>query len=214
KMGNDLVPPFQYLSSYGFGSGVVFGSDLTYSPALYQSGTPNPFITWEVANNFNFGLESRLFNHSLTFELDFFKERRNNILVKRNASVPNFTGLTLPDENFGIVDNKGVEMALGYNGKTGSFSYNLHGTFSFARNKVIEFDEPERSVPWQVRTGKPQGAQLLYKSIGVFRDEEHVNSMPHVPGARPGDLIIEDYDKDGQITPDDRILIPLTEDPE
>src|SRR5690606_85475 len=153
-------------------------------------------------------------NHSLTFELDFFKERRNNILVKRNASVPNFTGLTLPDENFGIVDNKGVEMALGYNGKTGSFSYNLHGTFSFARNKVIEFDEPERSVPWQVRTGKPQGAQLLYKSIGVFRDEEHVNSMPHVPVARPGDLIIEDYDKDGQITPDDRILIPLTEDPE
>lgn len=214
KMGNDLVPSFQYLSSYGFGTGTILGSDLIYSPALYQLGTPNPYITWEVANNFNWGLESRLFNNSLSLDVDFFRERRSNILVKRNASVPAFTGLTLPDENFGIVENSGVETMLGYNGKASSLSYNLNASFSFARNKVIEFDEPERSVPWQVRTGKQQGAELLYKSIGVFRDVDHVNSMPHVPGARPGDLIIEDYDKDGEITPDDRILIPLTADPE
>src|SRR5690606_19187182 len=36
KMGNDLVPAFQYLSSYNFGAGGVYGSDADYSPALYQ----------------------------------------------------------------------------------------------------------------------------------------------------------------------------------
>jgi len=214
KMGNDLVPAFQYLSSYNFGTGGVYGNDANYSPALYLSGTPNPNITWEVANIVNVGFESYFFNNKLSFEMDFFKERRSNILIKRNASVPQFTGLTLPDENFGIVDNRGFEMMAGYNGRAGDFSYKLNGSFSFVRNKIVEFDEPQRSVPGQIRTGKPQGAHLLYKSIGVFRDEEHVNSLPHVSGARPGDLIIQDLDEDGQITPDDRYLLSRTEDPE
>jgi hypothetical protein len=160
------------------------------------------------------GFESYLFNYSLSLDVDFFYERRSNILVKRNASVPNFTGLDLPDENFGIVDNRGVEMVLGYKGGFSDFSYNLNAGFAFARNKVVEFDEPLRNVPWQITTGKPQGAHLLYKYEGIFRDEAHVESLPHVPGASPGDIIIRDVDNDGDIDPDDRILIPLTADPE
>jgi TonB-linked SusC/RagA family outer membrane protein len=212
QMGNDLVQPFQYLSSYNFDTGIILGS--IYSPALYQSGTPNPNITWEVAKMYNLGFESYLFNYSLSLDVDFFYERRSNILVKRNASVPNFTGLDLPDENFGIVDNRGVEMVLGYKGGFSDFSYNLNAGFAFARNKVVEFDEPLRNVPWQITTGKPQGAHLLYKYEGIFRDEAHVESLPHVPGASPGDIIIRDVDNDGDIDPDDRILIPLTADPE
>lgn len=214
QMGNDLVSHFQYLASYAFGTGGVFGDNRAYSTGLYQTGTPNPFITWEVANVFNFGWESMFLNNRMSFDVDLFYERRNNILVQRDASVPRFTGISLPDENFGIVDNKGFEAILGYNQRTGAVRYGFSGNFAFSRNIVQEFDEPERSVPWQVRTGGPQGAQLLYRSAGVFRDWDHVNSLPHVPGARPGDIIIEDYDGDGQITPDDRTLFPLTTTPE
>lgn len=136
------------------------------------------------------------FNSDLFLNTNFFYERRNNILVTRNASVPNFTGLLLPDENFGIVENRGVELELGFSKQQADFSYGISGNFAFVRNNVIEMDEPERSVTWQTRTGHPQGATLLYKSIGIFRDEEQINSMPHVTGARPGDVIIEDYDGD------------------
>jgi TonB-dependent starch-binding outer membrane protein SusC len=214
QMGNDLVDHFQYLASYAFGRGTIFGSNRAYNLGLYQTGTPNPFITWEVANVFNVGWESMFLNNKMTFDVDLFHERRNNILVRRDASVPQFTGISLPDENFGIVDNRGLEMVLGYNERQGSFRYGFNGNFAFVRNKIVEVDEPERNVPWQVRTGLPQGAHLIYRSIGIFRDEAHVNSLPHVAGARPGDIIIEDYDGDGQITPDDRQLFPLTTTPE
>ncbi|MEX0778746.1 MAG: TonB-dependent receptor [Balneolales bacterium] len=214
QMGNDLVDPFQYLSSYEYGTGGVYGANRTYSSSLSQSGVPNPFITWEVANVYNTGWEARFLNHKLIFDADFFYERRSNILVQRNASVPQFTGISLPDENFGIVDNKGFELILGYQETQRDFSYGINGNFTFARNKVIEYDEPERSVPWQVRTGNPQGSQLLYNSEGIFRDMDHVNSLPHVTGAQPGDIIIEDYDGDGEITSADRILFPKTANPE
>lgn len=214
QLGNDLVNPFQYLTSYGVSTGYVLGSDRTYATGLSQSGAVNPNITWEVANVYNVGFESYLLRNKITFNADFFYQRRNNILVKRNASVPTFTGIQLPDENYGIVDNKGFEVVLGYNDRAGDFVYSINGNLAFARNKVVEFDEPASQVPWQRLTGHPQGTQLLYKSMGIFRDEDQVSKTPHVPGARPGDIIIEDYDGDGEITTDDRILFPKSVNPE
>jgi hypothetical protein len=128
--------------------------------------------------------------------------------------VPNFTGITLPNENFGIVDNKGFELELGYEELKGLITYGINGNFAFARNRVVEFDEPEVTVPWQRLTGHPQGSILIYRSLGVFRDIEQVNSYPHVSGAGPGDIIIEDYDGDKEITFDDQILLDKTEVPE
>jgi TonB-dependent starch-binding outer membrane protein SusC len=214
QLGNDLVDPFQYLSSYQFSTGYVLGAARNYSTGLGLSGATNPNITWEVANVYNAGFESFMMNNKITLNADFFYQRRNNILVRRNASVPNFTGIQLPDENFGIVESRGFEIVLGYRDRAGDFSYAVNGNIAFARNKVVEFDEPASQVEWQRLTGNPQGTQLLYKSMGIFRDADEISKTPHVPGAQPGDIIIQDYDGDGEITADDRILFPKTVNPE
>ena len=213
KLGNDLIDPFQYLSSYELSTGAVLGSKV-YSAGLSQEVASNPFITWEVADVYNVGFESLMLNNRLEFNLDLFYQRRSDILVKRNVSVPQFTGINLPDENFGIVDSKGFEAALGYNNQINSFSYAVNANLAFSRNEVIEFDEPARNVPWQRLTGHPQGTELLYNAIGIFRDQEQIDNTPHVGGARPGDIIIEDFDNNGEINNDDRILFPKTADPE
>ncbi len=214
QMGNDEVDAFQYLSTYAFGTGMIFGSDKTYTAGIYQNSTPNPIITWEVANVFNAGFESMFLNNKLKLDFDYFYQRRNNILITRNASVPGYTGVSLPDENYGIVDNKGFEIVLGYADKVGDWSLGINGNFAFARNSVVEFDEPARNVDWQVQTGHPMGCALLYKSNGIFRDAAHVESLPHVSGARAGDIIIEDFNGDEIINNDDRVLYDQTVDPE
>ena len=214
QMGNDRIDPFQYLNMYGFARGIPLGESKSYEVGLAQVGAPNPAITWEVANMYNFGWESMFLDSKISFETDLFFERRNNILVQRDVSVPRFAGIDLPDENFGIVDNYGIETVLGYNNQMGDFNFGLEGNFAFVRNRIVESDEPERPVPWQVRTGKPQGAQLLYRAIGIFNNWDEVNSTPHVTGAQPGDIIIEDYDGDKEITGADRQLFPLTTTPE
>jgi len=151
QMGNDAVAAFQYLTLYGFSTGIVTGSSKSYSASLLQSSTPNPKITWEVANIFNAGFESQWFDGKIRWDVDAFYQRRSNILWKKDASVPDFTGITLPDENFGIVDNKGFESVLGYSDQTGNFGYSVTANFAFARNKIIEYDErPE------LRNGKSE----------------------------------------------------------
>ena len=212
QLGNDRVDAFQYLTSYEFDDGNVFGP-LIYAAGLSQSSTANPNITWEVANIYNTGFESTILK-KITLNTDFFYQRRSDILVQRDASVPNFTGIELPDENYGIVDSKGFEIELGFNDMKNNFSYGFSGNVSFSRNKIIEFDEPARNVDWQVRTGHPQGALLMYRAIGVFRDEAHLASLPHVAEAEPGDIILEDYDKSGEINSEDQILFDKTDVPE
>jgi TonB-linked SusC/RagA family outer membrane protein len=213
RMGNDRVDPFQYLASYSFGTGGVYGASGTYYNSLYQNVTPNPNITWELANTTNVGFESSFLN-DFFLNADFFYERRSQILVQRNASVPDFSGISLPSENFGIVDSRGLELELGYQTQKTDFSYGISGNFALAKNKVIEFDEPANVIPWQQKTGHPIGAALLHHAIGIFDDQADIDAHPHVTGAIPGDVIIEDVDGDGKITASDKILFDKTSVPE
>ena len=50
-----------------------------------------PDLTWEIVNKANVGLELGLFNGMVDLQVDFFDERRNNILVELN-SIPATSG--------------------------------------------------------------------------------------------------------------------------
>jgi len=215
KMGMDPGNPFQYLNTYGISSGMVFGTGSSIETAVGPPTVANPNITWETQANYNVGLDSKWFSDLISFNLDLFYNRRDNILAARDASVPNFTGLSLPQENIGTVDNRGIEVELGVH-KTvlSDLRLDVSGNFSFNHNKVVFYDEPARVVPWQVRTGHPYNPLLIYNCIGVFKDQAAVDNYAHWTGAKPGDLIFEDVSGDGKITSDDRILVDHNDSPE
>jgi TonB-linked SusC/RagA family outer membrane protein len=212
KMGNDLVDAFQYLTAYGYGSPYVIGNkDVN---GLVQSGVPNPNITWETAVTWNAGLDAQLWNGLLGVEFDYFKTRRSDILTKRSAIIPDYTGLVLPDENIGIVDNKGFELVLTHDHAIGDLRYRLSGNVSFARNKVIFSDEQPAAEPYQLATGKPIDAQLYYISLGIFKDQADIDSYPHFLNARPGDIKYEDVNGDGNLDSRDQVRFGETKTPE
>jgi TonB-linked SusC/RagA family outer membrane protein len=215
QQGNDNITAFQYLLKYTFGRNYVFnGMD---AQGVYQVGFPNQNVTWEVADTYNAGLDGTLWNGLLGFELEVFKTQRSNILTKRSASIPNYTGLLeLPDENIGKVANSGVELQLRHDRRAGKVNYGVSGNFMYARNKVIFIDE----TPWPEghdylkAEGKPLGAGLAYKTLGIYRDQAEIDAYPHIPSVRPGDLKFEDIDGDGSITSLDRTRRNLTSFPE
>ena len=56
----------------------------------------------------------KFLNGDLAFTIDYFYNKRSDILWKRNASVPSTSGLVLPDENLGKVQNQGVDFNIDY----------------------------------------------------------------------------------------------------
>jgi TonB-linked SusC/RagA family outer membrane protein len=215
QMGMDPGDPFQYQNSYSLGSGMVFGTSGGIETVVGPPTVANPNITWETQTTKNIGFESKLFNDFISFNFEYFYNIRKDILASRDASVPDFTGLSLPSENIARVDNKGFEVEAGvHKNLTSDLRLDVVGNFSWNHNEVVFKDEPARVVPWQTETGHPYNSWLMYNCIGVFADQGAVDAYPHWSGAKPGDLIFEDVSGDGVINGDDRVLIDEVDVPE
>lgn len=209
-MGNDDVKAYQYMSQYQFidlneKKSMCFGDEVV--KALYESRTANPLITWEKAKTWNVGFSSQYFGGKLALDFDYFQSRRNDILITRNASIPTYSGLTLPAENLGKVKNQGLEVIATYRDHAGDFSWSVTGNFTYAKNKVLFEDEAASTPAWQRRTGHPIDGMVLYKALGIYQTQEQVDATPHIAGAKPGDLIYQDTNNDGTITWDDAIRL-------
>lgn len=212
QMGNDQIDAFQYLSTYGFSDGgVMLGGDL--NKGLYQLRSPNDAITWEVANNYDFGVEAKILGDKLALEGDYFMTKRSNILVSRSLSMPGYTGMTLPQENIAKVQNKGFELVLSHKNDIKKFHYEIIGTVTHAENKILFFDETPNLPGYQQATGKQIGAPLYYQAIGIYKTQDEVAKSVHLDGARAGDVIFKDMNDDKVIDDLDRVRQDRTENP-
>lgn len=213
ELGGDNVGSNQFINNYSFNNQYTLGS--TVVPGIDLVKLANPIVTWEKSKKTDLGLNA-VFLKNLSMEFIYFQEKRTDILLPRNASVPNVTGIVnpfgsdalLPSENIGEVDNKGIESTLGYT-HTGDFSYGISGNVTFAKSKVVFRDEAPTILEYQRETGNPLNTYLLYRANGIFRTQAELDNYPHVPGAMVGDLKYEDYNEDGKITADDQVRSEL-----
>ena len=216
EQGNDKINPFQYMTTYDYLTGVYYQQQLGgASVSTIVPGTiANPNVTWEVAKTWNVGIDGSIKGQMLTWEIEYFKTRRSNILCERNATIPIYTGMTnLPEENLGIVENQGFEMQLGHGGRSqgGDFIYNLSGNFMYAKNKVVFMDETPQPEGYEYLylTGHPMGSELYYQCIGINRTEEDLKNYPQMAGSGLGDYIYADIDGNKKIDSKDMLRSDL-----
>ena len=214
-MGMDPTSPFQFMDKYGISTGMTFGTSGAIATAVGPPSVANPLIHWETQTTYNVGFDSKLKSDMFHLNAELFYSRRDNILATKDASVPNFTGLSLPAQNIGVVDNRGFEIEAGFH-KTLKREIRLDvvGNFSYNHNTVVSIDEPKKAVAWQQLTGHPYGAWLMYQADGIYKDAAQVAATPHMAGAVPGDVIFKDVSGDGIIDGNDRILLDKVDAPE
>ncbi|MET4083883.1 TonB-linked SusC/RagA family outer membrane protein [Pedobacter sp. UYP30] len=208
QLGNDNVGQFQYYNNYAFNNSYVLGGQIQSGIDLIKLANPN--ITWEVAKKTDIGLNAT-FLKNFNIELIYFKQVRSDILSTRNASIPAVSGIVNPDggdplvpsENIGKVNSQGFEGTIGYQ-KAGPFSFGVSANATYAKSKIIFIDEAPGALAYQKQTGQPLFTYLLYNSIGIFRSQQQIDNTPHVDGTKVGDLIYQDYNKDGKINADDQ----------
>lgn len=198
QTGNDRIAPYQFAANFGYNGTYTFNQNVVQNTTS-QVRTPNPNITWEVANQSNIGFDAQLLDSKINLSADYFYNVRSNILWWKNASVPSSAGLSLPQQNFAKVSNKGWEFDAGYHNKLGQFTYSVSVNGSYATNKIINWDETPGIPSYQQSTGHPMNSHLYYQAIGIFKDQAAVDKYPHWAGAQPGDIIFKDVNGDGKI---------------
>lgn len=193
-VGNDQISGerYLYLSDIDLANG-----DLGYTTGRDQNTTKdgpkykryaNSKITWEVGEKWNVGLDLGLLD-KFTIGFDAFKEVRDNIFMNRQ-SIPDFLGTNAKDKwmdlvtkiygNLGKVENKGCDLSVDYFQAFGKdFSVSFKGTFTYATNKVLAFDQPDyQKYPNLSKVGYSIDQKLLYMADRLFVDDAEVANSP------------------------------------
>jgi TonB-linked SusC/RagA family outer membrane protein len=221
KVGNDRVSDnrFLFLTTFSANGSAPFGnpSSITSFPTLFiaDNALGNDIVTWETGIKRNIGVEARLFKDALKVNVDVFDETRKDILT------PSLSGLTVyghsyPLINKGEVYNKGFEVELDYQKQIGQVVVGLNTQISYAKNRIVENDEPEGLPDYQARKGKSVQQFVGYKTDGFYASAADIAASPKQQGFSPipGDLKIRDLDGDGVITTLDQASIGYTPNPE
>lgn len=222
-VGNDQVPYTRFLymgittlnDSPSYQTG--YGSHKESHNGPTFSRFENEDMTWEVGHKLNVGADIQLFN-SLNLTVDAFREIRSNILTTK-GSIPNYLGAanTVIYGNFAKVKNWGVDLAVDYGKQINrDLSIQFKGTFTFARNRVMETDEAADIRPALSAVGKPLNTLWGYVADGLYIDEADIANNPTSTLGNitiaAGDVKYVDQpdvngNYDGQIDSDDRVAI-------
>lgn len=230
-VGNDQIgnvdDRFFYLSNvnmnnttYGASFGRNEGTGTYNRPGISVSRYANPEISWEISRQMNLGMDLRMFDNDLELILDFFKQRRTNILMNR-SNIDNTAGfMAIPVSNYGKAESQGIDLSITYNKRiSDDISINPRGTFTYATNKMLVVDEivyPE-SIAYRSAVGQSISQQWGLIAERLFVDKNEVANSPLQygdPGLLAGDIKYRDINKDGVINDDDLVPIGLPTVPE
>jgi TonB-linked SusC/RagA family outer membrane protein len=218
--GSDLIggTRFLFLDDYAVSGNEQFGDNnsLVNFPRVIHSRIGNPDVTWEKTTKRNIGLEASFGKGLFTLTFDLFDDHRTDILVTNPQSRLNQYGEPYPAINVGEVMNKGYEIEVGHRNKIGEFSYAINAQVSFAKNKIINIDEPPGAPEHQKQAGKRIAQFFGYMVEGFYESQADINSSPvnTLGKVIPGDLKYRDFNGDNQINPDDRVPIGFSNRPE
>lgn len=209
QIGND----YAWISSISSDQNVVFGDAaiLTY----YPSGYSNRLLGWEKNKQIDLGFDVGIFN-ALNVVIDFYK-RTSEIVMP--ANIPNFNGISgSVYMNAGEIENKGIEIQVSATPFKGEFSWETTFNWSKNNNKILSLANNQNQLAnanagtkWSnvVRNyvGRPMGDMYMLKVIGTFNTEEDLAKYATNGTQAIGDLMYEDYKKDGVIDVNDYQLV-------
>ncbi|HEY5916433.1 MAG TPA: TonB-dependent receptor [Chryseolinea sp.] len=213
----DKLQEYAYLTSYNPNT---YPINNVVATTLIEGTVANPNFTWERAKNSNIGLDGSILQNRLDFSLEYFHNKREQMLIQKTGSTAGSSGISnrLPPVNLGEMVNKGFEFTLGYNGQAGDFMYTLGINAGYNKNKVVYMDETTAAPEYQWQTGHPFEAWLAYKSDGAFLDQADIdNEELDYSGVTtkliPGDMKFQDVNADGVIDADDKVRLDKSDVP-
>ena len=175
----------QQSGSYAYG--IAMKSQATaWGTGFFDGNYANPDLKWEETKAYNIGLDLSFFDNRIEFIIDAYLKKTDNLLMSAtlpsyNVSNTGWKGISPPQVNTGVLQNKGIEFTLNtVNVSKNNFEWRTGATLSLNRNKVTHLYTDDASIPGtisgQVYTlstiDGPVGRFYGYNVIGMFTRED------------------------------------------
>jgi len=221
-LGNQEIGDYQYSAAIASNINYVTGTGQQKWFGSIQTSFASPYIKWETTKTSNFGFDAGLFNDKLSITADYFIKTTNDVLL--NQPIPGSAGsASNPVVNAGKLRNNGIELGFNYTDQLGKLKYNIFGTISAVKNKVLELGTGTQQIfggqpthhgasSTLTEAGGPITAFYLIKEEGIFNSQAEVDAYQKdgkliQPNAAPGDIKFKDANGDGQINDQDKVFL-------
>ncbi|RVU02611.1 TonB-dependent receptor [Mucilaginibacter limnophilus] len=172
-VGSDAAPNnrYVYLQFYNSGAGYNFGETPRSTVSYSEGNLSNPGVIWEKSRKMDIGLDANFLNNKFSFTFDYFRDiRYDQIIVPK--SVSQILGVDLPASNLGKTLNTGFDGQLTYTTSFGKLQFSSGLVFSYAKNTILNMDEPPYVAANRRLTGYSIGQQIGYVSEGYYSQAE------------------------------------------
>lgn len=188
-------------SSYGGGNHYFFGENASKVWGSSEGNLPVEGLTVEKSRKTTFGLDMELFKSRLSLGLDYFYDKRSDVLVSGSNSTSGIIGIGVGLQNAGKYEYQGFDGAIRWNDKKGDFSYAIGGTFSYLTSKIINDNQAYQEYDYLYHKGNRLGQKYGLEVVGFFQDQMDINNSPSqtFSTVAPGDIKYKDQNGDNVI---------------
>jgi TonB-linked SusC/RagA family outer membrane protein len=166
--------------------------------ALFSSGTlANENVKPERQKEIEIGTDLSFFNNRLGVQFNWYNKKVQDLLINRNIAPTN--GFSSLLDNFGSLENKGIELVLtGTPIKKGDFQWNVTTIYNRNRNKAVKIGQAltllstNSGAPVAILEGQPIGVfyglffardaagNFINNAAGIPQQEKGIQNSPLV----------------------------------
>lgn len=163
QVGSGGTTPYRTAYLYGLAANGIYPDSSLSNPVMI----PNPNLKPLKTTTYEVGVDFKLFNNRLGFDIALYTGNTKNQILER--IVDRSSGFTRQLINAGQIDNEGIEMSLNITPvKSKYFKWTTHITYASNKNKIVKLSGNDSVVV--LRTGTVGGTQIIAKVGGSLGD--------------------------------------------
>ena len=136
--------------------------------------------------------------------VNIYNTHTTNLLLQR--FLPSSSGFTSVIQNVGETRNRGIEVSLQtINIVNEDFFWKSDVTFFANDEEILKLTGEGDNIANGWFIGAPTAVFFDYEKIGIWQESEAEEAASY--GQQPGQIKVKDQNGDGQITPEDRVIL-------
>ncbi len=211
EIGDDNVGGrWLYATQWAFGGkSKMYNSEESSYEWYREASLGNIDVHWEKVKKWNYGIDFGILGGLFTGSLDFFNDKRVDILINGNdRATPSYFGATPPTINKGEVKTHGYELTLRFNKVLNNkMRFWADMNMTHAVNEIVVRDDQPLLPSYRKQAGYAIGQVRSYLDAGFLNTFDDIYGAPRFDASDnqrlPGDYYIIDFNGDGVVDTND-----------
>jgi len=216
-VGQPQGSAYAYITGYSTSGSAIYNDGSSISG--YATHSMASYLSWAKVRSMNFGIDMEAWRGLLGATVEWFWRRTSGIAANSTSAIPDFLGVSLPQQNLNSSENVGMELSLSHRRtfKGVTFRAQFNATFTRSRTtfQATEATREYANSPAYYsnymigRWGNARSSSTYHWMEGnpQFTGWNDINSYPirygNMQNMLPGMYKIEDRNGDGVISGSD-----------